>query len=393
MRLFFALCFLCCYFFTHAQWMDKQNMVLETQWFQGELKKTDDHIQAVLQTGSVRNYELRIGHRDSDSSYFAINSRHPIFGLGFSVVDFSRAQMVNEPRSLGNLYSLFGYIDRTLFQFKPISLGYRLDAGFAYNTDTYDSINRPNKIFSSSPLMIYIGLGLNLKYRLSDHWEIGTLVGAKHYSNGKLGIWNKGMNILGGEASLRYYFSPLAQNHSRTFSSDFKRHFYWHLFAGGGMLTYLEDLMLDDFKASNKRYSVYSKYFISMDAMYRWSLRYACGLGVDLFYVPSMHSFKKIDERHLGEEAASKIKYNPFSTGIAFNQELYYKNLAVAASLGYYLHRELGVRTDEASIYQRFGFRYYFPQAHDLFFGISIKAHKFSKAEYFEFSVGKKTIF
>ncbi len=124
--------------------------------------------------------------------------------------------------------------------------------------------------------------------------------------------------------------------------------------------------------------------------MYRWSLRYACGLGVDLFYVPSTQSFKLIDEHRLGNEVASKIKYNPFSTGIAFNQELYYKNLAITASLGYYLYRKLGERTDEATFYQRFGFRYYIPQIHDLFLGISIKAHKFSKAEYFELSVGKR---
>ncbi len=150
-----------------------------------------------MENGAVQNYEFRIGHRDSDSSYYAISSQHPIFGLGFSAIDFSYARMVNEPYTLGNLYSLYGYIDRTLFQVKPLSIGYSFEAGLAYNTDVYDSISSPNKIFSSSPIMIYIGLGLHLKYRLSDHWEIGALAGAKHYSNGKLGIWNKGMNILG----------------------------------------------------------------------------------------------------------------------------------------------------------------------------------------------------
>jgi hypothetical protein len=392
MRLFYILGFLFCCLFTHAQ-IDKQNIVLDARWFRGDLKKPDAHTQAILETGTVQNYELRIGRRDLDSSYFAISSRHPIFGLGFSVVDFSRARMIDEPRTLGNLYSLYGYIDRTLFQFKPVSFGYSFEAGLAYNTDVYDSITALNKIFSSSPIMVYIGLGLHLKYRLSDHWEIGTLVGAKHYSNGKFGIWNKGMNILGGEASLRYYFSPLPENHPRTYSSDFKRHFYWNVFAGGGGSTYLEDLRLDNYVASNKKYPVYTKYFISMDAMYRWSFRYACGLGMDFFYVPSMQSFKQIDERRFGREVFADIKYSAFSTGIAFNQELYYKNLAVTASLGYYLYRELGRRIEESPIYQRFGFRYYFPRMHNLFLGASIKAHRFNKAEYFEFSIGKRTNF
>ena len=368
-------------------------MVLDARWFQGDLKKPDSHLQALLQTGTVRIYDLSVGFIDSDSSYFAVSSRHPIYGLGFSMVDYSRARMIDEPRSLGNLYSLYGYIDRTLFQWKSMGLGYNFESGMTYNTDTYDSISRPNKIFSSIPFMIYIGAGLKLKCRWSDHWEIGASAGAKHYSNGKFGIWNKGMNILGGDVSLRYYYSPPAKNRPHMISPDFKKHFYWHLLAGGGIQHYLEDLQLDDFIARNVKYPVYTKYFISMDVLYRLSLRYACGLGMDLFYIPSLESFRRADEYREGKEAVTGIRYDHFSVGIAFNQELYYKNLAITASLGRYLYRELGLRTDENPIYQRFGCRYYFPRGNNLFVGFCIKAHRFSKAECFEFSMGKSWIF
>ncbi|MDR0232257.1 MAG: acyloxyacyl hydrolase [Dysgonamonadaceae bacterium] len=391
-RLLVILCFLLCAFSVHAQLINKRNMVIESRWFQGDLKKPDPHLQSILQTGTVRAYDLRLGFTDSDSSYFAISSRHPTFGVGFSMVDYSRARMVDEPRNIGNLYSLYGYIDRTLFQFKSIGLSYNLDSGIAYNTDTYDSISRPNKIFSSVPLMIYIGAGLNLKCRLSDHFGIGVSAGAKHFSNGRMGIWNKGMNILGGDVSLRYYYSPPAKNRPHTVSSDFDKHFYWHLLAGGGIQTYLEDLQLDGFNARNRRYPIYAKYFMSTDVLYCLSRRYACGLGMDLFYIPSVESFRKADEYDLKKakkDAISGIRYDHFSAGIAINQELYYRNLAVTASIGHYLYRELGMRENEKPIYQRFGCRYYFPHKSNLFVGFSIKAHSFQKAEYFEFSIGK----
>jgi len=363
-------------------------MTLEARWFQGELKKHDAHLRSVLQKGTVGVYDFRIGFVDADSSCFSVGSRHPVFGVGFAAVDYSRALMIDEPRSLGNIYSLYGYIDRTLFQFKSIGFGYDLESGVAYNTDPYDSVRSPNKIMSSSAFMIYVGLGLKLKHRLSEHWEIGVSAGAKHYSNGKYGIWNKGMNNLGGDVSLRYYFSPPVKDRPRT-PSPFERYFYWHLFAGGGLQTYLEDLILDNFKARNKKYPVYGKYFISGDVLVRLSRRYGCGLGLDLFYVPSLGSFKKLDEYQHGKEVVAGLRYEHFSAGIAINQELYYKRFAITASLGYYLYRKLGLRENENSLYQRFGYRYYFPRLHHLFVGYSIKAHYFHDAEYFEFSIGK----
>jgi hypothetical protein len=373
----------------YSQKTDSRNLVFETKWFNGELTKPDTHTQAVLQSGAVNMYEIRAGYRDYDSSYFAVNSRYPVFGLGLSAIDFSRARMIDEPRRLGNLYSIFAYIDRNLLQYKSFSAGYNFDAGFAYNTDVYDSITNANKIFSSSPFMVYIGIGLNVKFRLSNHWETSASIGAKHYSNGKIGIWNKGMNILGSEISLRYYLSEYENKYPQKFRTDFKPHFYWHLSAGGGALTYLEDLMLDNFVASNRQYSIYAKYFIAADAMYRFSPKYGAGVGWDLFYIPSLQSFQKIDERRLSRQVFEATKYNPFSSGIAVTQELFYRQLAVNASIGYYLYRKIGQRTDESPLYERAGFRYYFPTRHKIFVGISIKAHQFKKAEYFEFSVGK----
>jgi hypothetical protein len=75
-----------CSFFVYAQLTNKQNIVLEARWFQGDLKKPEDQVKAFLQKGTVYMYDLRVGFIDSDSSYFSVSGRHPIFGLGLSVI-------------------------------------------------------------------------------------------------------------------------------------------------------------------------------------------------------------------------------------------------------------------------------------------------------------------
>jgi hypothetical protein len=385
MKYILSLLLFFCGFHLQAQFLHKKHWTIEGDLFFGEIQRPDDHVKRTIQTGTTRAYDLKLGYIDSDSSYFASNYNHPLLGIGFSAIDFSGVRMTREPYDLGNFYALYGFIDRTLIQLNRLKFGYNFNIGLTYNTDVYDKVTNSNKIFSSTPLMVYIGLGLDLNYRLSDKWEIGVKAEAKHYSNGRMGIMNKGINILGENAVLRYYFSPAISEYPKAAASHFTKHFYYHIFAGGGVQTYLEDLMLwkDNFR-------LYSKYFFSSDALYRFSLKYGCGIGLDLFYVPNTTSFREWDEASHEKEEIANLKYHSLSAGIAFNQEIYYNNLALTASMGYYVYRELGLRTDEDPLYQRAGIRYYFPKIHNLFLGSSIKAHKFTKAEYFEFSIGKR---
>ncbi|GHT04271.1 hypothetical protein FACS189440_20360 [Bacteroidia bacterium] len=371
---------------------EKGKWSIEGDVFFGNILKPDDLVREILRRGLVHTYDLKVGYTDLQPSTYTSGYNYPRLGLGVSMLDCSDVKMWKEP-SLGDIYALYLFFDRTLYRSKRFQFGYTLSSGPAYNTDTYDQEKAPTKIFSSSPVMIYIGYGMSLKYRLSDRLAIGANAEVKHYSNGRTGIMNKGINMAGGSLSMQYSFSPAESEYPPFVASPFKRYFYYHLMAGGGVQTYLEDLEVywrtGPSESGLFKEKLYSKYFVSADAMYRFSSFYGCGMGVDLFYIPHTTSFRKMDEIFLGEDAAG-LKYNSWSIGTAFNQELYYNQFSLTASLGYYLYRELGARKDESPLYQRFGLRYYLPKVNNLFAGFAIKAHEFSKAEYFEFSVGKK---
>ncbi|GHV23212.1 hypothetical protein FACS189428_6440 [Clostridia bacterium] len=373
--------------FNQMQWS------LEGNVFFGNILKPDDFVRDMLRDGSVRTFDLRLGYTELKPSAYTSGYNYPRLGLGVSLLDCSDVKMMEAPYSMGNIYSLYFFFDGTLIRYKRWRFDSMLSSGLSYNTDTFDRKEAPNKYFSSSPVMVYIGAELGLGYLLADRLEISANVDGKHFSNGRMGIMNKGINIFGGSLSMQYYFSTLESDYPHSGALPFKKHFYYHVSAGGGVQTYLEDMEIywhtDQWQDGLLKEKLYPKYFVSSDAMYRLSRFYGCGIGIDVFYIPHTESFRKADEVALGEAAAG-LKYNSWSVGTAINQELYYNNLALTASLGYYLYRELGDRKDEKPIYQKFGLRYYLPEVGNLFAGFNIKAHEFNKAEYFELAVGKK---
>lgn len=106
---------------------------------------------------------------------------------------------------------------------------------------------------------------------------------------------------------------------------------------------------------------------------------------------------EKSDRIVYGDEAVENSPgYDPISIGLAFVQEVYWRNLAVHVSLGAYPYRHKGVNGPEAQAmgdrergwhYEKAGLRYYMPKLGDTFVGFAIKSHSI-KAEYLEFSVG-----
>ena len=369
----------------YSQRLNKDRWSIESNVSWGEIKKPDELVTSLLKDGTCRVYDLRIGYTDLDSSVFASVYNYPTFGAGLSMTDFSDVKM-HSGSGLGNIYALYGFMEIPLIRYKKFRLSPVASIGFSYNTDIYDPISNSDKIFSGIPFMVYAGLDFGLRYHLTSQWELGMALNAKHYSNGRLAIMNKGINILGGNASLRYYLSPDNSQFPQKMNTPFRKHFYYHVSLGGGMQTYLEDLWV----SREGKEKLYSKFSIASDVSYRFSRMYGCGIGLNLFYVPSTGSFSEYDKLTLGDEKASTFKYEPVSVGISINQELYYKNVALFGNFGYYLYRELGNRIDEKPVFQQAGFRYYMPKMYDLFLGCSIKAHEFKKAEYFEFSVGKR---
>jgi hypothetical protein len=104
---------------------------------------------------------------------------------------------------------------------------------------------------------------------------------------------------------------------------------------------------------------------------------------VDLFYGSYASHVEKMDKakgRDLG--------HSPCSVGTAAKHQVYFHNLSLAMSLGYYLFREMGhnAKENEKRYYERIGIHYTFPSLGGLTIGGNVKAH-LTKADLTEFVV------
>ena len=360
-------------------------------------------------------YDLGLGFQTEpeDNDAFASKFGFPILSVGVSVARMGHLKFSDHTR-FPNLYSVYGSFERSLLRREKFSAGYLFDFGATYNPGRYDPVKNPGNNWLSSPFMAYFGAGVFAKVHLGKRWEVGADFMFRHYSNGRLALPNEAINALGGGVFARYRLSDY--NYTKYVSAqkqegDFKKGIQYMITFGTGFHTCQAEWNTYAFdhndpdkparvptKEEAASLKAHPKFSLSFDALYRYGIRYATGLGVDMFYSTNMKELEAADRILYGDEAVDACPgYSPISVGLALVQEVYWKNFAVHIALGAYPYRHKGVNDKELNElvddrergwhYEKAGFRYYFPELGDTYLGFAIKSHSI-KAEYLEFSVG-----
>lgn len=410
-----SICITClmliCSGISYGQKIDKSDIVISGQgWYGFDIEQSRPNLKSI----GYMTYEAGIGFQTEpeDSCAYASAFGFPMFSVGVSMARMGNFKFYEpDPTVFPNLYSVFGSFERTLLRREHFSMGYQLDFGATYNPGRYDPVNNPGNNWLSSPFMAYFGAGAFAKFHIGKRWEVGADFMFRHYSNGRLALPNEALNALGGGIFARY---RLADYNYQEYTSapkvkqDFKKGMSYMIVLGTGLHTCMGEwkafvenpnipMTPEEQKAAASKLKAHPKFSLSFDAMYRYSMRYATGLGLDLFYSSNMKELEKADRVFYGDESVDNSPgYAPLSVGIAVVQEVYWRNLAVHVAIGAYPYRHKGVNGPEAKAagdrergwhYEKAGLRYYFPKLGDTFVGFAIKSHSI-KAEYLEFSVG-----
>ncbi len=387
-----------------AQKLKAKDMVVTAHaWCGTDMERTRPN----LKTYSYMTYEAGVGFQTNpaDSSAFAQQFGYPLLNFGFSLASMGDFKF-HDRTDFSNLYSLYGSFERSLLRKKHFSLGYLLDFGATYNPDRYDPVNNPGNNWLSSPVMAYFGAGAFIKLHVGNRWEIGADAMFRHYSNGRLALPNEALNALGAGLFARYRLDDYDHKEYTgipRLKTDYERGMQYMIVLGGGVHTCMAEWNAkvetesDPAKKQEIKLKAHPKFSVSFDALYRYALRYASGVGIDVFYSSNMKELEASDRIVYGDEAvANSPGYAPISVGIALVQEVYWHNFAVHVAIGAYPYRHKGVNGIEAKEagdrergwhYEKAGFRYYFPKFGDTFLGFAIKSHSI-KAEYLEFSAG-----
>ena len=388
------------------------NMVISGQgWYGYDIEKLHPN----QTTFGYMTYDLGLGFQTEPGSgnQFAQQFGFPIISVGMSVARMGHFQFSDHTK-FPDLYSLYGSFERSLLRRERFSLGYLFDFGATYNPGKYDPVQNPGNNWLSAPFMAYFGVGAFAKVHIGRRWEVGADFMFRHYSNGRLALPNEAINALGAGVFARYRLSDYEWTKytgKPQKATDFKKGMQYMITFGTGFHTcqaewnkYAYDHSNPDkparvpTKEEAAGLKAHPKYSLSFDAMYRYALRYATGIGVDMFYSSNMKELEAADRILYGDAAvAASPGYNPISVGVAVVQEVYWRNFAVHIAIGAYPYRHKGVNDKELNEklddrergwhYEKAGVRYYFPKLGDTYLGFAIKSHSI-KAEYLEFSIG-----
>ena len=305
---------------------------------------------------------------------------------------WGEAQPVNYTSKLGNFLTLYGTFNRPLYRSKHWQWGYYLGTGIAYTSLKYNQKNDIDNEYIGSHLNIYFNAGLYGQVKIAKEWSVKGGLDFAHHSNGAMARPNKGANYLGPFVGLVYEpqqaTSPIAKRNTEA-TQPFQKYWFTEFTLGLGGKTLLEEWLQTQFNTPQgqpdyrkEHFTYYGAYSFHTHLLYRYARRWASGVGVGLFYGEYAHRIARMDK----ENGHTDEKHSPWSASIEARHEVYYGNVSVRLTLGYYLYRHMGYSANhglEYPYHEQVGVFYSFPKLKGLTLGFSVNAHA-TKADFTE---------
>ena len=305
---------------------------------------------------------------------------------------WGEAQPVNYTSKLGNFLTLYGTFNRPLYRSKHWQWGYYLGTGIAYTSLKYNQKNDIDNEYIGSHLNIYFNAGLYGQVKIAKEWSVKGGLDFAHHSNGAMARPNKGANYLGPFVGLVYEpqqaTSPISKRNTNE-TKPFQKYWFTEFTLGLGGKTLLEEWLQTQFNTPQgqpdyrkEHFTYYGAYSFHTHLLYRYARRWASGVGVGLFYGEYAHRIARMDK----ENGHTDEKHSPWSASIEARHEVYYGNVSVRLTLGYYLYRHMGYSANhglEYPYHEQVGVFYSFPKLKGLTLGFSVNAHA-TKADFTE---------
>lgn len=358
----------------------------------------DAEIKEILLTNDVVTLGAQYRHVSTPKQQdpYAHDFGYPTFAYGinynlYNGVKFHRedgpslgmGKAVDYHSRLSNSFAAYASFERPLLRNKRWEIDYAFNMGVGYSRLKYNPVNQVDNLMIGSHVLIYFGAGMHATYRIFNDWGIKAGVDFNHLSSGTLGRPNKGVNAVGPMMALVYYpyYNDLLKKELFNSSIELNKYSYLNFSFNLGFKSLYEDWNETQFRTPPEHpdyrtddFKIYSVYTLQADFMRRYARRWASGFGVDLYYLSYMDHVRKLDHSYNYPD-----KHSPISIGISGKHEVFYHNLSLAVSLGFYLFRQEGHRAKkvEQPFYETVGLKYHINKWNGLTFGAFVRAHAF----------------
>lgn len=366
----------------------------------------------LVKNGSTQFYSIFLNSQSlpCDSNIYDRAWSFPSIEAGLLIADFSHVSLSRDyptehyMSGMGYGIGVYASFRRNIVSNRHLKLGYSLNNGIAYNTRPYNRYSNVDNEFIGSHLSLYFGFDLYGMYRFKSGIETGIELEFQHFSNSALDRPNKGANCIGVSAKVsvpidnRYMNcedDDLTTNSvSRSgMEKNIDRGFYidTNILWGGKSLIdewlyYYYSAPKDDPDYQTSHFRIRSVWGVSVAPMWRYSTKFASGIGLDYNYVTYADRIHEVDCMR----GINGFSTNSHVLGISLRHEAFYKQLSAAMSIGYYLHRKMGYMAiaDEKPYYETIGIHWYPSFLHGKgYIGYDVKAH-LMKADCMEIRLG-----
>ena len=377
-------------------------MEIEFRYIPAQTLTLDKEPRIWTKTKDTHSWAAQINVTPTKNAY-AHDYNYPTFSFGLRYHlnhgttmhrddPWGEAQPVNYTSKLGNFLTLYGTFNRPLYRSKHWQWGYYLGTGIAYTSLKYNQKNDIDNEYIGSHLNIYFNAGLYGQVKIAKEWSVKGGLDFAHHSNGAMARPNKGANYLGPFVGLVYEpqqaTSPIIKRNTEA-TQPFQKYWFTEFTLGLGGKTLLEEWLQTQFNTPQgqpdyrkEHFTYYGAYSFHTHLLYRYARRWASGVGVGLFYGEYAHRIARMDK----ENGHTDEKHSPWSASIEARHEVYYGNVSVRLTLGYYLYRHMGYSANhglEYPYHEQVGVFYSFPKLKGLTLGFSVNAHA-TKADFTE---------
>jgi hypothetical protein len=380
-------------------------------------KNADWYIEAGLRRGTYVPYvprhayikempqygiDLRLGKQTDGSNEWEQWFNYPAYGIllryEHNSIDSARYihrlsndQIATDWVSIGDCYTVGGFINGHVFKAKHWSFDYDLIGGFSFWT-------RYGNEFIGSLMNVHLGIDAGPTMRISDRMDLLGRVIFSHSSNGALMLPNNGVNVLSYELGMRYHLNERPKPiHIDSLA--------WHkktsLFISDAPGLLQTETNLEGQIPGEGGYYFCNNFRIGIARQFH--PKYAYNVGLDFNWTGETKV--KYQQAHEKAEAGNLEvpleEYTPWkSTHIAISAmfEIIYNRFSFCMGGAYYLYHGIFEGTDEEktwtiaernmsiferqylpnaykNYYERLGFKYYFGKNRNQFIGAFMKAH------------------
>lgn len=310
---------------------------------------------------SFQSTSLKFGFQNPGYTDWQKTYNGPSYGIGLFLGDFNS----NE---LGYPLAAYGFFGIPIKRWKKLELYSEFQFGLAWNWHHYDSITNPNNIAIGSGFTVYLDVGINFVYPLTDKLDLGLGCSFTHFSNGGFERPNRGLNIISPSIEFKYHFNkrPDVRSIEKIPKKKGKGNELYFMLGYG-------DYQIVEHEFDSNYYAVGG---LGIYYSFQHSNAFRSGPGIDFNFFWGLTA--------LSDGTPGPIGIDNLTIGLIYSPELVIDRLRLTGGIGIYAkHHQYG---NFKQTYQRLGAKYYITD--NISAGINVRAINFMLAEILEFNVG-----